>query len=68
MAENEDVRRLILDRELALKGNLARLHNQSALELWNEASGTYRIDYRWGTTQTIVGDILRGLEEGEVDA
>jgi hypothetical protein len=63
VAENEDARRLIIDRELALKGSLARLRNQSALELWNEASGTYRIDYRWGNAQTIVADILRGLED-----
>lgn len=62
VAENEDARRLILDRELTLKGSLARLRNQSALELWNEASGTYRIDYRWGNAQTIVADILRSLE------
>lgn len=64
-AENEDARRLIIDREVALKGSLARLRNQSALELWNEASGTYQIDYRWANAQTIVADILRGLEEGE---
>lgn len=64
VAENGDARRLILDREVALKGNLARLRNQSALELWNEASGTYRIDYRWGNAQTIVADILRGLKVG----
>jgi hypothetical protein len=65
VAENEDARHLILDREVALKGSLARLRNQSALELWSEASGTYRIDYRWGNAQTIVADVLRGLEEGE---
>jgi hypothetical protein len=68
VAENEDARRLILDREVALKGSLARLRNQSALELWNEASGTYRINYRWGNAQTIVADILAGLEEGEDNA
>jgi hypothetical protein len=64
-AENEDARRLIIDREVALKGSLARLRNQSALELWNEASGTYQIDYRWANAQSIVADILRGLDEGE---
>ena len=36
----------------------------SALELWNEASGTYQIDYRWWNVQRIVADILKGLEEG----
>jgi hypothetical protein len=63
IAENEEARCLISDRELALKGGLARLHNQSALELWNEASGTYQIDYRWWNVQRIVADILKGLEE-----
>ena len=65
VAENEDAQHLIVDREVALKGSLARLRNQSALELWNEASGTCQIDYRWGSAQTIGADILRGLEEGE---
>ncbi len=65
MAVNEEARRMISDRELALKGGLARLHNQSALELWNEAAGIYQIDYRWWGAQRIVSDILRGLAEGE---
>lgn len=65
LADNEGARRLVLDRELALKSGLARLHNQSALELWNEAAGVYQIDYRWGNVQRIVADVLRGLEESD---
>lgn len=55
-------RSLISDRELALKGGLARLHNQSALETWNEAAGIDQIDYRWPSARVLVDDILGGLE------
>lgn len=64
---NAEARCLISDRELALKGKLARLHNQSALEMWNEAAGIDQIDYRWSDAQVLIRDILQGLEEG-VDA
>jgi hypothetical protein len=54
-------RRLIRDRELRLKGGLARLHNQRALERWSGASGLGRLTFRWRNAQTIVRDILDGL-------
>jgi hypothetical protein len=58
---SERARALILDRERLLKRSQARLENQRALELWNGAAGTGRIDYRWGIAQTIVLDIRKGL-------
>jgi len=59
---------LIKIRESQLKGTLARLHNQAARELWNGASGTGQIDYRWPVTQNIVIDVLRGLDRGKRNA
>lgn len=68
MPENEATRRLIGDRELALKRGLARLHNRSALELWGGAAGAEQLGYRWGNARVIIADILAGLEEEGDDA
>lgn len=56
-----DTRNLIEHRERYLKRGRARLANREQLELWGGAAGTARLDFRWGTTQTIVTDILHGL-------
>ena len=64
IAENEQARQLILEREKALKGEQSRLTNQRALERWSGAAGTGQIDYRWGISQTILLDILKGQGEG----
>jgi len=63
MPDNEAARRLIEDRELALKRGLARLHNRSALELWGGAAGAEQLWYRWSNARVIIADILAGLEE-----
>lgn len=56
---------LIKDRELARKRAQARLSNPRALELWNGASGLYRLSYRWPSAHLILSDIADGLERGE---
>ncbi|MDF1597625.1 MAG: DUF6361 family protein [Acidimicrobiia bacterium] len=61
MATNDPARRLILRREIALKGSQARLTNQRALEKWNEAAGTAPLNYRWPIAQRISNDIITGL-------
>lgn len=61
ISANREARQLLRRRERFLKGKLARLHNPRALELWNGAAGTGRLDYRWGVTQTLLADILEGL-------
>jgi len=66
--DNERTRRLIHERERALKNNLARLDNQRALELWTGAAGSSQLNYRWPVTQRIVSDILRGMAEGVAHA
>lgn len=62
VVDNGGARRLIRDRELALKRGLARLHNQSALELWGGAAGVAQLGYRWGDAQVIIKDIRDGLK------
>ena len=61
IADSPAARQLIGQREMRLKGKLARLANPRALEMWGGAAGTGRLDYRWGVTQTLLGDIHGGL-------
>lgn len=62
ICEDNHARLLVHEREQALKGKLARLSNQRALELWSGAAGTAQLNYRWGIVQKIVDDILQGLQ------
>ncbi|MCX5829134.1 MAG: DUF6361 family protein [Deltaproteobacteria bacterium] len=68
ITDKDQVRRLIHERERALKNNLARLDNQRALELWTGAAGSAQLNYRWPVTQRIVSDILKGLAKEVADA
>lgn len=61
IADYTTARELIHNRERHLKKGLARLDNSRALELWNGESGAFQLDYRWGTTQTILNDLFLGL-------
>jgi uncharacterized protein DUF6361 len=54
-------RQLIENREHQLKRGRSRLFNQRALEMWNEAAGMQRLEYRWPVVQQIVRDIVRSL-------
>jgi hypothetical protein len=65
VASDPRARTLITDRELARKRAQARLSNRRALELWNGASGLYRLSYRWPSAHLILSDIAEGLERGE---
>ncbi len=65
---SEVARRLIQDRESALKGKKARLDNRPALELWTGASGTLPLRYRWYNARRIVTDIVQGLITENISA
>lgn len=60
-------RQLVENREVQLKGGLARVRSERARELWSGAAGASQLDLRWGSASRIVADILAGLEAG-VDA
>jgi len=64
VATDEEAARLVKDREIALKGALARVTNKRALGLWNGAAGTRRLNYRWRVAQRISRDILAGTSGG----
>lgn len=55
-------RQLVENREVQLKGGLARVRSERARELWNGAAGASQLDLRWGSARRIVSDILAGLE------
>lgn len=59
---NAKARRLISDRERAIKGRLARLHNVEAMRRWGGSSGAEQLTYRWNPeVQRLVADIQRGV-------
>jgi len=62
IADSPEARKLIYNREISLKKALARLENKRTLELWQGASGTSQLKYRWNPTKRIVMDILEGLK------
>jgi hypothetical protein len=64
LREAPRARRLISDRERSIKGGLARLHNQDALNRWRGSSGASQLTYRWNPqVRRITADIQRGLAE-----
>ncbi len=59
LLDDKFARNLIRTRERTLKRGQARLFNPAALKQWRGAAGTARLDYRWGTVQTIIRDIQK---------
>ena len=60
--DNKNARKLIYQRESRIKGGRSRLKNKSMLMKWTGTSGAYKQDFRWGTVQRILNDILKGLK------
>ena len=56
-AENQDVHRLVQDRERRLKSKRARLTHRSALESLGTTSPAGQLDYRWGITKAYIADL-----------
>lgn len=61
--DDQRVGQLIATRERQIKGGRARLlpENLRARDRWQGDASGGPIDYRWGQTQVILNDILRGL-------
>ena len=68
LLEDPGARSSIEYRERFMKRGRARLQSREYLELWSGAAGAAALDYRWGITQTIANDILRGLSKESADA
>jgi hypothetical protein len=63
IASNRPARDLIISRERAIKGPLARCDNDRAREVWRGEAGMGRLDYRWANAQWILHDVFTGLGE-----
>jgi hypothetical protein len=61
LPQDASTARFIADREWQLKRKRAGLSNSRALEMWQGASGTAQLTYRWQNASTLIKDILNGL-------
>lgn len=57
------VRELVATRERLVKGRLARLSYDAARETWRGAAGAGQLDFRWGSTQRQVLDIVGAVAD-----
>jgi hypothetical protein len=63
VADRADLRALVREREVSIKGPQSRLRNDKLLRTWAGASGSRRLDFRWPNVRTIVADIHAGAED-----
>jgi hypothetical protein len=61
LATDQRARELVVHRERAIKGPLARCDSARAREVWHGDSGLGRLDYRWRTAATFLKDIATAL-------
>lgn len=64
LADDQDARVLIRNRERRLKGALARFENRRAQELYQGAAGVGQIVYRWPDASVLINDIVTGIHGG----
>jgi hypothetical protein len=64
VADDEQARLLVKQRERKLKGPLARVENRRALELWQGASSAEPIQYRWSNADVLIRDIVTAVHGG----
>lgn len=63
---DDQLRRLVRDRELHLKGARARLANPNRLLDWRPGTGVGRMDFRWVRVRQLLIDLHRGLANDAV--
>ena len=63
LADAPLARSLVHQREVFLKGKLARLDNARARELWNGAAGLGRLSYRWNNARTLCADVFAARQD-----
>ena len=61
VAADDNLRRLVSDRECQLKGARARLANRDRLMDWIPGVGVGRMDFRWFRVRQFLIDLHRGL-------
>ena len=61
VADDRELRTLVTQRELRLKGPRARLANPNRLRDWAPGVGVGRMDFRWVRVRQFMMDLHRGL-------
>ena len=61
VVDSQHLRRLIAQREQALKGPRARVSNPNRLDQWRGGAGLGRLDYRWPNVRQLLVDLHQGL-------
>ena len=61
---DEGVKRLIFNREVEIKGALARCNNRRSREMWQGDAGMGRLGFRWSNARVLLRDISNGLVGG----
>jgi len=61
LADSDEARRLVSEREVSVKGRRARVHGGRRLERWAAPGTVNTLDFRWATVRTIIADIVEGL-------
>lgn len=67
-AADKELRSLVGERERAVKRGQSRLVNPKLLPLWNGASGSAALVYRWSQVRREILDIRAGLEVADAAA
>ena len=62
VADDQQVRELVRNREMALKTGRSRFSNEGRLLDWKGQSGVGRLDFRWFRVRQLLADLHRGLE------
>jgi len=68
LSDDPQVATTLMEREVALKRNRARLANHRPRELWQGQSGIHQLEYRWSVASGFVDDIVKGLHHGKAAA
>lgn len=68
IADNENARAVVADREREHKRAQARLVNHSRLMEWRGQSGTARLEFRWPLVKRLLTDLHAGLGRQETHA
>lgn len=61
LADGQDARKLVRDREWRLKRGRSRFESRRHLEMWSGAAGVFQMNFRWNIARRITNDILEGL-------
>lgn len=61
IADDQQLREMVTERESHLKGARARLGNRSRLMEWTPGVGVGRMDFRWVRVRNLLTDLHRGL-------